>query len=312
MATSPVSQCKETHAWLAPVLLSILFAAFNYPVKPPKTNPRRQAYARWLVALMEVLPCDVCRRNFRSAAKDLLTGSDSSGYGSRPVFSRACYELVRSLDTSACVTGVEWFSTFINCRKTFESWRVKSTPQDTQAKKSRKKARKKKVSYPCSKIELVEAKHEHVVTLCQECIARRSMEGDDDHASNEGFPTSLWGPIWWESIHGICNGAPVVMSKTKSAQYLEWIVATGGVLPCGVCRSHYPDRLETAGLNAYAGIAFASRDSIVRFGFQLHVVVTHKLRNGGSIDFFTLADLRKHHAEASRSSTSCCIRIGSK
>lgn len=86
----------QTNIWGPPMWFSIHLMSFNYPVQP--TEADQNAYATWLQALGNVLPCRHCRENFARNMRE--AGWDKRDNRrrriallGRPQFSKFCYDL---------------------------------------------------------------------------------------------------------------------------------------------------------------------------------------------------------------------------
>lgn len=99
--------------------------------------------------------------------------------------------------------------------------------------------------------------------------------------SKNGFLVDVWGPATWLSLHCMSfNYTP-----EKSERYADYLVGLQHVLPCGKCRSNYPNNVKSARMNgrgkkwwpkfpafdvAKPPPAFESRENMARFIYDLH------------------------------------------
>lgn len=88
------------------------------------------------------------------------------------------------------------------------------------------------------------------------------------HSSDNGFVTSVWGPLLWAVLHMISLNYPVNPSPQQQEQYYQFIWSLCHVLPCGACRRNLPESLERVGFSK--GVSMKNRASFAIFLFNLH------------------------------------------
>lgn len=99
---------------------------------------------------------------------------------------------------------------------------------------------------------------------------------DEGHyGSNDGFMTSVWGPLAWNFLHMISFNYPVKPTPQQKKDYARFVLHLGKVLPCRYCRDNFPRNLRAAG---FGNDAFASRDAFSRFVYRLHDGVNRMLK----------------------------------
>lgn len=103
------------------------------------------------------------------------------------------------------------------------------------------------------------------------------------HESREGMQTNVWGPILWRFIHVVSFS---VKRAEHSHRYLEWLLATGKVLPCRYCRDNFENNLIEAIRRLRwdrGGVSLEDklkehRLNFARLAYMLHEVVNEMLK----------------------------------
>jgi len=94
--------------------------------------------------------------------------------------------------------------------------------------------------------------------------------------SNNGLITSIWGPPCWETFHSITFGYPIKPNEEQKAEYLNFFIFFGKVLPCNYCRISYADFIKEA--DTYLDMrVMESRETLTKWGYKLHNRVNKKL-----------------------------------
>lgn len=119
--------------------------------------------------------------------------------------------------------------------------------------------------HDCINIDHIELKH-----------ASKKTNDPNDHNSNNGLITSIWGPPTWEAFHSFTFGYPIKPTDEEKTDYLNYFILLGKVLPCICCRESYqkfivqPETLLDMN-------SVQSRESLTKWGFRLHNAVNDKL-----------------------------------
>jgi len=88
-----------------------------------------------------------------------------------------------------------------------------------------------------------------------------------------GLPPSVWGPIFWNTIHIVALGYsmnPTEEDKTAAKQFYESLVY---LIPCPICRVHYKSHLEEMPVDAVLG----SRSDLIEWTWKIHNKVNAEL-----------------------------------
>lgn len=98
----------------------------------------------------------------------------------------------------------------------------------------------------------------------------------DKDNKNNGLITKIWGPHLWESIHSITFGFPIEPTEEQKQDYMNFFKYLGKVMPCVYCRNSYGE-FTTTGKTAIVYEIFENRDTLTKWGYDLHNIVNNKL-----------------------------------
>ena len=146
-------------------------------------------------------------------------------------------------------------------------------------------------------------------TICRipvhpECCANKPPSLKQCLKSNDGFISSIWGPMmWWqmESVALFSNYAPSNITKTSLAltQYFD---ALGGILPCSYCRDNYANNRSVLRTPRYK-----TADETALYVYRLHNVV-NKALDKKNVNV-TFRDMKKKHVFSVLRRSKICIQI---
>ena len=80
------------------------------------------------------------------------------------------------------------------------------------------------------------------------------------------LPPSVWGPIFWHTIHITALGYPQSPSYAQKRAAKEFYEALAHLIPCPVCREHYQTHLQVAPIGPHLD----RRDDLFRWTVDLH------------------------------------------
>ena len=208
------------------IALSSLLVVFNYPIRP--TKKRASCYKSWLLLTGRIIPCPVC-----SCTYVALFGAciEKDHWRNRSTLTRAWYaflsrflEIVRrqygrdrpSVSSFLLSGGYEGVC------GTIERWRAGQPKQICRVS-----------------LATDEAHHLALHRLSEDASNVGRVDSVDIN-SEQGFQTTVWGPILWTTIHYVASGFPKRRASERIAfQYREWVRLFGCVLPCGSCRRNF-------------------------------------------------------------------------
>ena len=87
------------------------------------------------------------------------------------------------------------------------------------------------------------------------------------------FPPSVWGPIFWHTIHITALGYPSSPTYGQKRAAKEFYESLAILIPCPVCREHYGTYLEKNPISPHLD----RRDDLFRWTVQLHNEVNARL-----------------------------------
>jgi len=88
--------------------------------------------------------------------------------------------------------------------------------------------------------------------------------------SPEGFSPGLWGPALWHVLHTISFNYPVNPTRKDKRHYYNFICSLQHVLPCGVCRRNFPEKLRKL---KFSRRHLEDRAAFSKFIYDLHTEV---------------------------------------
>lgn len=88
-----------------------------------------------------------------------------------------------------------------------------------------------------------------------------------------GMSPSVWGPIFWTTMHIVSLGYADTPSKEEQSAAVQFYRSLESVIPCPICKSHYSHFLAEMPVED----AVANRQSLIRWVFDIHNKVNEKL-----------------------------------
>jgi len=80
------------------------------------------------------------------------------------------------------------------------------------------------------------------------------------------LPPSVWGPLFWHTIHITALGYPQEPSYAHKRAAKEFFEALGILIPCPVCREHYQTHLQKMPISPHLD----RRDDLFKWTVELH------------------------------------------
>ena len=114
-----------------------------------------------------------------------------------------------------------------------------------------------------------------------------SVFTNEDYNSNNGFLTSVWGPLLWNTLHIISFNYPVRPTEADKENYYQFIISLSKVIPCGKCRENVKTNLEATNFNKSK---LKNRDTFSRFVYDLHNVVNRMLKKPNYLTYEAIRD----------------------
>lgn len=123
-----------------------------------------------------------------------------------------------------------------------------------------------------------------------------------NYESNNGFMTTIWGPMLWSFLHMVSMNYPVNPTKDDIEHYYTFFTSIQHILPCGPCRRNAQSNLATFPL--VREIHMASRLALSRWVFDFHNIVNKMIGKTFELDFDEMRDrMELFRAKCSRKQT---------
>lgn len=108
------------------------------------------------------------------------------------------------------------------------------------------------------------------------------------------FPPSVWGPMFWHTIHVVALSYPSNPNYAQKRAAKEFYESMAELIPCPMCREHYKEHLKKLPLSPHLD----RRDDLFRWTVQLHNEVNILLKKPivsetESINFYTRLGARE-------------------
>lgn len=87
------------------------------------------------------------------------------------------------------------------------------------------------------------------------------------------FPPSVWGPIFWHTIHVTALSYPSEPNYAQKRAAKEFYESLAQLIPCPVCREHYQTHLQKMPISPHLD----RRDDLFRWTIDLHNEVNKML-----------------------------------
>ncbi len=90
---------------------------------------------------------------------------------------------------------------------------------------------------------------------------------------NIALPPSVWGPIFWHTIHIVALGYPIAPTETDKAAARQFYESLATLIPCPICREHYKMNLEVLPIQN----SLNTRSELVEWTWEMHNLVNDQL-----------------------------------
>ena len=80
------------------------------------------------------------------------------------------------------------------------------------------------------------------------------------------LPPSVWGPLFWHTIHIVALGYPTSPTYSQKRAAKEFYESLRFLIPCPVCREHYTKHLEKMPISPHLD----RRDDLFRWTVNVH------------------------------------------
>ena len=124
-------------------------------------------------------------------------------------------------------------------------------------------------------------------------------------SSQNGFVTSIWGPMMWSILHIISFNFPVEPTEEQKDQYFTFFNTLKYVLPCGPCRQNLANTLKKEELYLSRETVFENRQTLSYWVYKLHCEV-NELLDKDSPPYESVVEFYEHfRAKCSSGSVGC-------
>jgi len=103
------------------------------------------------------------------------------------------------------------------------------------------------------------------------------------------IPPTVWGPIFWHTIHIVALGYPSNPSYAQKRAAKEFYESLGSLIPCPVCREHYVTHLQKMPLTPHLD----RRDDLFKWTVELHNEVNKLLGKPRRLESEVIAYYRR-------------------
>lgn len=88
----------------------------------------------------------------------------------------------------------------------------------------------------------------------------------DQKGHDISMPPSVWGPIFWNTMHIVSLGYPEHPSEADKAGAKSFYTSLATVIPCPICREHYSQFLKDGSLEE----AVQSKGQLIYWVWDVH------------------------------------------
>ena len=88
-----------------------------------------------------------------------------------------------------------------------------------------------------------------------------------------GMAPSVWGPVFWTTMHIVTLGYSPNPTKEEKEAVIQFFRSLEFVIPCPICRAHYSKFLKDDPVENHVG----SRDALIKWLFDVHNNVNMQL-----------------------------------
>ena len=155
----------------------------------------------------------------------------------------------------------------------------------------------------------------HIFPITEQQLkdAVRRAHDPNDPDSNNGLITKIWGPPSWESFHSIQFGYPINPTQQQKEDYYNYFQFLGKVLPCIFCRNSYQEFTAPNGSCPLTMEVMESRETLTKWGYNLHNCVNNKLDVEYGITYEELCyKYESYRAKCTKTGKGCIMPLDQK
>ncbi len=110
-----------------------------------------------------------------------------------------------------------------------------------------------------------------IVQFCE--MKPQKKSGMPEERINIALPPTVWGPIFWNTIHIATLGYPPNPTEEDKVGMTKFFESLTTVIPCPICREHYKSHLQEMPIQN----VLDSRGNLIKWGWDLHNRVNEML-----------------------------------
>ena len=112
-----------------------------------------------------------------------------------------------------------------------------------------------------------------------------------DFLSGDGFMVSVWGPVFWTSIHTVSFNYPIQPTQEDKIHYRNFIINLQNVLPCKHCRINLKNNFKTYPLKMSY---MKNRETFSKYVYNLHELVNKMLKKQSNLSYNDVRERYEH------------------
>ena len=112
-----------------------------------------------------------------------------------------------------------------------------------------------------------------------------------DYNANDGFLTTVWGPLLWHSLHTISFNYPLNPTQEDKKHYRDFIICLQYVLPCKYCRMNLTKNFKEMPLTMEC---MKDRESFSRYIYNLHEFINKILGKKSGLSYYDVRERYEH------------------
>ncbi len=95
-------------------------------------------------------------------------------------------------------------------------------------------------------------------------------------SNRNNFPSDVWGPHAWFFIDSIALGFPENPTEQEKQSLINFLLSLKDLLPCGACRYHFSDYMDTYMANNNINDVVKNRFAFLNFIHELHNTIRRR------------------------------------
>ena len=117
------------------------------------------------------------------------------------------------------------------------------------------------------------------------------MYNNNDYNSNNGFLTSIWGPLLWTYLHTVSFNYPLKPTEDQKDYHYTFIMSLRFTLPCKYCRDNMEKNLKKIPLTEKV---FKNRHNFSYWMYLFHEEINKMLDKKSGLTYENVRDRYEH------------------